>query len=205
MPRNPDTRRCTATSKRSGKRCKQAAIKGGTVCSTHGGKAPQVVAVARRRLEVIHAGEQLRQLGIAVETTPIEALEAMLFEAAGNVAVLRQLVGQLPLGEATPANPDHEIAAVAGIYAGTVHESGMPTGRALPHVLVVMYNQERDRLAKLAEATAKLGLDERRQQLAEAQVERLLTAVQGAMGDVGLDTDTVGRFKQAMAARLRGS
>ena len=43
-------RRCTAHSSRTGKQCKQRAIRGGTVCVTHGGSAPQVIAAARRRL-----------------------------------------------------------------------------------------------------------------------------------------------------------
>ena len=45
-----DSRRCTATSTRSHKRCKKAAIKGGTVCATHGGSAPQVRNRARQRI-----------------------------------------------------------------------------------------------------------------------------------------------------------
>ena len=43
-------RRCTAKSSRTGKRCRKAAIRGGTVCATHGGAAPQVRDAARRRL-----------------------------------------------------------------------------------------------------------------------------------------------------------
>ena len=43
-------RRCTAKSKRTGKPCTRWAIKGGTVCIMHGGKAPQVKAKAAERL-----------------------------------------------------------------------------------------------------------------------------------------------------------
>ncbi len=39
---------CTATN-RQGKRCGRAPIVGGTVCASHGGKAPQVEAAAHRR------------------------------------------------------------------------------------------------------------------------------------------------------------
>lgn len=46
----PVTRQCTAKSQQSGKRCRRHAIKGGTVCATHGGRAPQVKASARLRL-----------------------------------------------------------------------------------------------------------------------------------------------------------
>ena len=42
--------RCTATSKTTGERCRQAAIPGGRVCRYHGGGAPQVQRSARGRL-----------------------------------------------------------------------------------------------------------------------------------------------------------
>lgn len=42
--------RCTATSKRSGDRCRNAPRRGATVCRMHGGSAPQVVRSARQRL-----------------------------------------------------------------------------------------------------------------------------------------------------------
>ncbi|SIM83045.1 DUF2043 domain-containing protein [Mycobacteroides abscessus] len=45
----PGVRRCKAHRK-NGNRCQRAAMDGTTVCPTHGGKAPQVQAAARRRL-----------------------------------------------------------------------------------------------------------------------------------------------------------
>lgn len=47
--KNPE-RRCTATSAASGERCKRAAIKGGFVCTSHGGASPQVRKKAKERL-----------------------------------------------------------------------------------------------------------------------------------------------------------
>lgn len=47
--KNPD-RRCTATVRSTGLQCKRAAIKGGNVCTSHGGAAPQVRKKARERL-----------------------------------------------------------------------------------------------------------------------------------------------------------
>ena len=46
-----DARQCTANSSWSKKRCRKAAILGGTVCHTHGGGAPQVLKKAKERLE----------------------------------------------------------------------------------------------------------------------------------------------------------
>jgi hypothetical protein len=45
-------RRCTATN-RNGQRCGLAPIIGGFVCALHGGKAPQVQAAARARLNAL--------------------------------------------------------------------------------------------------------------------------------------------------------
>ena len=45
-----EARRCTARSSRTGRRCKKAAILGGSVCATHGGAAPQVKGSAKARL-----------------------------------------------------------------------------------------------------------------------------------------------------------
>ena len=39
-----ESKRCTATSKRTGQRCGLARIPGTTVCTKHGGAAPQVRA-----------------------------------------------------------------------------------------------------------------------------------------------------------------
>src|SRR4029450_12432123 len=45
-----DPRRCTAQSRQSGKRCKNASIPGGRVCPYHGGAAPHVQKKAAERL-----------------------------------------------------------------------------------------------------------------------------------------------------------
>lgn len=51
MTYEPDSEQCTARSKTSGRRCRQLAIAGGTVCGYHGGEAPQVRQAAREAVE----------------------------------------------------------------------------------------------------------------------------------------------------------
>lgn len=59
-----DARRCTATAKGSGQRCKRLPIPGGTVCVKHGGGAPQVKEAALERLRRLQnpAIDRLEQL-----------------------------------------------------------------------------------------------------------------------------------------------
>lgn len=45
-----EKRRCTGTAKSTGERCKKTPEPGATVCKTHGGGAPQVIAAAERRV-----------------------------------------------------------------------------------------------------------------------------------------------------------
>lgn len=81
-----DARQCTAMSKRSRERCKRAAIPGGTTCAIHGGKAPQVRAAARRRLEAQAALAAVDQFGLPVEIDPQDALLEEVHRTAGHIA-----------------------------------------------------------------------------------------------------------------------
>lgn len=58
MTREAQRRRCSARSSRTGQPCRSWAILGGTVCVNHGGRAPQVVAAAKRRLAMAEVLEQ---------------------------------------------------------------------------------------------------------------------------------------------------
>jgi hypothetical protein len=74
-----ESRRCTAHSSQTGERCKRSAIKGGTVCASHGGRAPQVKKSAKERLaELIepalaglHKALQSNDLGSIVKASQI--------------------------------------------------------------------------------------------------------------------------------------
>ncbi len=57
-----EAKQCTAHAKHSGKKCKFAAIPGGTVCRFHGGGAPQVQFKAEERLRALQP-PAVRKLG----------------------------------------------------------------------------------------------------------------------------------------------
>lgn len=186
-----DPRRCHATSKQSGEQCKRWAIPGGTVCAMHGGKTPQVARAAQRRLALGEAMSELTKLGVPIDVEPADAMLDMVREAAGNVAFLRSRVQEL---DQLLAGPDgNEIIAVLGGTKGDdpLEIPGGPpaiAGRVDPrnfraerHVLVVMYDEERERLVRWAKACRDAGVDERRVQLAEDQGRVLATVLRGAL------------------------
>jgi hypothetical protein len=63
--------KCTATAKRSGRRCTHYPMKGSTVCAQHGGKAPQVMAAAERRLVDAEASAIVRRLLADPDAAPV--------------------------------------------------------------------------------------------------------------------------------------
>jgi hypothetical protein len=67
-----DPRRCTAQSRQSGKRCKNASILGGRICRYHGGAAPHVQKIAAERLLALehHAIDVFKRVLEADEAHP---------------------------------------------------------------------------------------------------------------------------------------
>lgn len=69
-------RRCTATSKQSGQRCRRRPIVGGSVCVMHGGGAPQVRAAADARL-------------LALVPAALDALERLVTDPRPEMTAMR--------------------------------------------------------------------------------------------------------------------
>jgi hypothetical protein len=86
----PDHARCSAKANRSGQRCRRAAIAGGRVCPSHGGRAPQV---KRRAAERVALAQVRSMLGVAEAADPrrvllaaVKACAALLDGAQAAVA-----------------------------------------------------------------------------------------------------------------------
>lgn len=76
--------KCTAHSARTGLPCKRDAIAGGTVCPTHGGRAPQVKKKAQERLREL-IDPALAKLAKIVDEGNASSLDADVIRAANSI------------------------------------------------------------------------------------------------------------------------
>jgi hypothetical protein len=148
-PARPMTyRQCTAHSSRTGKRCGRSAIRGGLVCATHGGSAPQVRRAATQRLE-------------------LAAYQISESRAGRSLAAIRAL-RQGRYGQALAAlglDPDSAVAAALGSWQG-------PTITGHVERQADDDGQEDDDATPLADATAALAtLDQLKRDLDNGTVQ----------------------------------
>lgn len=189
---------CTATS-RSGNQCKLPAVPGATVCRVHGGAAPQVKAAANRRLEYATAQQAATQLGLKIDTSPQQALIDEVQRAAGMVAYYGQKVAEL--AETDPQRLVNGVTRVEqreGFQAGTTK-----TVEATTNVWLRLWNEERDRLTRVAAAALKAGIEERRVQLAEAQGALIADVIRRILGRLNLTPDQSALVSEVVPAELR--
>jgi len=78
-----DPRKCSATSKRSGKPCERWSMAGQTVCMMHGGKSKQALGKAEERVQLA----ELRIRGLAPRA--VAELEALVTGADSEQARLQ--------------------------------------------------------------------------------------------------------------------
>lgn len=105
----PDGQRCTATANRTGERCERWAVRGATVCPTHGGRAPQVRAAAQRRLATQRGEKKLADWGYE----PVEDPFAAMADLAGRaLALVDALSSELADGRVDAANVEALGAAI---------------------------------------------------------------------------------------------
>lgn len=160
-PKEP-ARRCRAQSKQTGEQCKAWAVPGGLVCKWHGGRAPQVQRKAAENLAAEAARQAAQTLAVPIDTTPEQALIDEVKRAAGMVAFY-----QARVEEVDEENRDDLV------WGMTKHDqSGEfpgPTFEAAPNMWLQLWNQERDRLVRVAAAAIKAGIEERRVKLAESE------------------------------------
>jgi hypothetical protein len=163
--------RCVARTKRG--RCRKWPIRGGSVCATHGGSVGRVRAAADRRVARADALSELGKLRLfdaATEVDPDRVLLVELARSASAVAWLSRVVGELDA-----------VHVVAGDQ----------------RVWLDLLNDERTRLARLAEVASKLGLEREGVDQAERQGAALAAVVRGVLDALDITAE-----QKARAIRL---
>lgn len=183
-----EDRRCRATSKRTRERCRRAAVPGGTVCTIHGGAAPQVRAAADRRV-MAQALEADARAALAFEAVqPVEDPVLALAELAAEVrATVRAL------GQRVNALQDPRYVS--------------PLGTEQTRAELTLLGQYQDRLARMLTALGQFDLDDRRVRLSEAHAAAVVHVVNRLLVFLALPPDRdaaarveVGRLFHELAA-----
>lgn len=182
------------------------------MCGSHGGRSPQAKRAAARRLAMGEAVAELSKLGRPLEIDPAEAMLEMVYEAAGNVAVLRALVQQLdqraradaPAVEDDESGEQVDRLELGGGIAGRLDPANW---KAAPHVYVTMYDEERERLVRWSKMCRDAGVEERRVQLAAdrgAEIARVMTVVAGLLFERLLAAGAPSTLLDAVRGELPG-
>ena len=168
-----DKPRCHATT-RQGRPCQQPALPGLTVCRYHGGGTPAARAKSARHIATQQATAQAQQaverLGLLVDVTPEQALLDEVRRAAA-------MVGYYGTQVQTVADRDENNLVWGVTRIKTGGDDAGETREAAPNVWVRLWNEERDRLARVAAAALKAGIEERRVRLAENHGQLVATVI----------------------------
>jgi hypothetical protein len=217
---------CKATS-RTGNRCRNKAIPGGTVCRFHGGASPHVASRAAVRAEVfswglgdttVDPGETLLRL-VTQSAARAEMYARLLQEAFDAAERLKQAheeganieaLGDENADTAETARRDLDrifntggVAALVGNTYGAAKDVGVyVTGEAI-RGLADLEAKERERCANFASKAIAAGLNERMVRVAEKQGEMLAAMVIVALDEVSLPADTAARLKASIARQVR--
>lgn len=181
-----DPSKCNAHS-RSGQQCKKAPMEGQRVCKNHGGASPQAKAKAAERVTLRAVAATLVAHGVPmVDEHPLDGLLDEVRRAAGAVRVYAELISELtipdpgagPLDYLKGIGPDGELVwedIKARLY-GPDHN-----GEGAPHVLLNLWNAERQWHARVCKMALDAGVAERLVRAAESEGHQIAAIITGVL------------------------
>lgn len=175
--------RCVARN-RAGQRCGRYPIRGATVCASHGGKTPTVLAAAQRRLAARTLEADARAVLAYEATEPIgdPVLELALLAAEVKATVRA-------IGERVNALQDVRFESL--------------TGTEQVRAELTLLGDYQDRLARMLTALGRLDLDGRRVRMTEAQAALIVTAVNQLLAHLALTPDQAAEARTVFAGIVR--
>lgn len=179
----PEIPRCAAK-KTNGEPCTQRPIRGGTVCATHGGRAPAVKAAAAVRLLQAKVGKELAQRSIEPVTDPLARYAELAGEVWAWLELCREQVNRLESWDYTDARLVQDAKAIVQVYERAIE-------RAQKTLLDML------RLGLDAEA-----LRQSRERPTRQQAETLVSVLQGVLDDLDLTAEQRARVPQVIADRV---
>lgn len=173
---------------RGGGPCNSFPMKGQNVCDRHGGKAPQNLAMANQRTAAAAMNKAVQIFGIPRQVDPAQGLIEEYWRTAGLVSAYEQVVTGLPVDDLIYGVVERSSLAkgVTPPPVGDAGESSPPprgegegegevetrtVRKMVPNVWLRLFNEERDRYARLGAEITRLGLAARRDEYIRAQVE----------------------------------
>lgn len=173
--------KCTATSKRSGKRCTAWPILGSTVCVMHGGAAPQVRAAAQARVVQQQAQAAVRKMGWTAVTDPLTTLG----DVAGEMLAMKERLGVI-----VDAMEDTDLTGLD--YKGQEYQRAN----------VAAYSNLLNNLVTALSAMGKLNIDERLAKINEAQATGLIAALRIGLAAIGINGEAARTAELAAGRHL---
>lgn len=192
-----DRQRCTAKAKQSGQQCKAWAVPGATVCRTHGGRAPQVLAKAKQRVTEAEARADVARFAARTDIHPAEALLELVQYQAGVVAYWRARVEQVE-DEGLEWGKTQKRKGV-----GPEGPVNVTTTEAKPHVAYTLLREAQRDLADYASAALKAGVEERKVRIAEQQGALVAEVIRRILGDLGLTDAQAALVGEVVPRHLR--
>lgn len=164
--------RCSAHVR--GRPCRRSPMAGQRVCSTHGGRAPQNIAAARRRLAQAEALASLAEVEVVPIGDPVDELVELAAKA-----------------KAWMEHMANHVSELGKLYRFTDEDS---FGRATEQLdaRVAVLERAMDRLERFLTNLVKLGLEDRKVRLDELRAGLVAVVLAGVLRELGHDPEADG-------------
>jgi hypothetical protein len=185
--------------------CKHQAMVGLDVCHMHGGKAKRPKAVSDWAKTERRAEHMAHKWGVAIKTTPVEAILNQVNVWAGLEAYYRQRVEALTdedLVWGRTKETEGDVVVGNGPSA-SLDKATTTTDEAKPNILIILHEQASVNLVRFSTEAIKAGIEERRVRLAEQQGALVADAIRRILDQLGLTPEQAALVPRIVPAELR--